>query len=183
MKIPPPAKPDNNAQYPRFFYFVRWVWELLANGKFPFQGSEQAPGGGIKIEFKEGAYHFSLVGLNKPAVQLHPFQIYHQAGNASTTADSRMYRIHKGTVFLDWVETTVTGTDADAMPASITADPNVTKYWFWLAVSGSAVSIGSGADPQTWSEAKIPIGYVDTTAAGGNEVKEQFIRTDAFICS
>ena len=51
MKGYKPVKPDGDTP---FALFVKWIWDLLANGKFPIRGV-----GGIKVQYTEGYYQIS----------------------------------------------------------------------------------------------------------------------------
>lgn len=170
-----PSKPNGFSNEARF---MQWVWDFLTN-RLNFHNSDT-------VRFSVTTRGITAHAVNQGQVipYRHPFEIYQCPDDPATANDWRKFRVRGGTVFIDWVEKTVTGTDADASPVSILADNSTAKYWFYLdiAADGSTVAIGHGADPITWSSLKIPIGYVDTTTAYAGVVVKQFIRTDVFTC-
>lgn len=60
MKGYKPVKPDGDTP---FALFVKWIWDLLANGKFPIRGV-----GGIKVQYTEGYYQISGGGGSQAGV-------------------------------------------------------------------------------------------------------------------
>lgn len=120
----------------------------------------------------------------EPSRAFHPFKIYGCADDPTTANDWRKFRVAAGYVSSDWAAPVlVTGTDGDASPVSILADDATEKFWFWIDLTTPATpSVGSGADPQTWSASKIPIGYVNTTEEFSATVDLQMITTNLFAC-
>lgn len=126
---------------------------------------------------------------------LHPFQIYVFPAAMRVTPganDWRTVRVHAGTIFIDWVEVTPTGTDGAANPdvgelttaGDIVCDAAAEKHWIWLELTSSTASIENSATAPTWDSSHIPLGWVDTDtyAAEKRVVVRQFVRTDLFTC-
>jgi hypothetical protein len=122
---------------------------------------------------------------HRPTFTPHPFMLYVCPDETTGASDWRKFRVHAGYVSIDWEDpVAVTGTDADATPASIEVPADEAKYWFWLDLSTPATpTIDHGTDPQTWSSTKIPIGYVNTEEEYAATIPLQMITTNLFTCS
>jgi hypothetical protein len=129
------------------------------------------------------------------ALPSHPFEIYvypPELRPSPAAEDWRTVRVRAGTVFVDWQEVTVTGTDGLTNPdnpelstsGDIVCTAATAKYWLWLQLAASTASVQHGATPPTWDSSHIPLGWVDTQtySADSRVVIRQFIRTDLFAC-
>jgi hypothetical protein len=158
---------------------VRWLNRVVDAGR---SAEIKAAIGARLIESSDGKT--LVVDFPNPTARKHPFQIYRMRDGTPAASDWRKFRIYAGYVSVDFAAPVlVTGTDGDATPASILADDATAKFWFWVDLSTPATpTIGSGADPQTWSASKLPIGYVNTQTEYAATVGLQMITSNIFAC-
>ena len=137
-----------------------------------------------------------------------PFRLYHSPDALrkvpNPAADWLKVSVRGGTVFVNFVAITVTGTDGAANPDDssqpvdgngagineVALPANTAQCWFWLVITAGAVSVawgdgaGHGTAIPTWATGFIPLGWADTaTAAASQQVLfRQLVRTDLFVC-
>lgn len=129
-----------------------------------------------------------------------PFRIYALPDYLRTAADLandwRKVCVRGGTVFVDWVAVTATGTDGETFPDQdsfpltaghstneILCPLNVAQYWIWLEITATTAVVNHGAAAPVWSSAIVPLGWVDTTAVADQMAHvRQLVRTDFFTC-